>query len=91
VKFHCAGFFKELKAFNGGLDFHAIIGGGDFAAGEVFLDLSVAKDGGPAARAGIAFAGAVGIDDDVFQCVFLDRNCDDLWRHERTGARLLIF
>src|SRR5581483_7668491 len=45
---------------------HAVVGGRRLAAGQILLDPAIAQDRRPAARAGIAAAGAVGEDFDRF-------------------------
>ena len=46
---------------------HAVVGGVRLAAFELLLVIAEGQDRAPAARAGIARAGAVGVDDDVRQ------------------------
>src|SRR5262249_53451409 len=54
------------QALEGGAELHALVGGGGLAAGDLALGAAVDDDGAPAARPGVAQAGAVGVDrDDV--------------------------
>ena len=48
-----------------GHELHAVVGGVRLAALELLHVLASRENGAPAARAGIAGAGAVGVDDDV--------------------------
>lgn len=61
-----AAFRERGERFDGRAHFHAVVGGREFAAGN-FVDARAATHHrAPAAEAGIAFATAVGVDDDGF-------------------------
>jgi hypothetical protein len=50
---------------NNGANFHAVIGSVFRTPMQVFFVAPRTKNGAPSARTGIAFAGAIGINDDV--------------------------
>src|SRR5690606_24156759 len=60
-----AAFGERLQRHDRGGQFHAVVGGERFAAGDLLLASAEAQQRGPAARAGIAQAGAVGMDLDL--------------------------
>ena len=53
---------------NDGTNFHAVIGRVLGTSMQVFFMATGAKNGAPAARTGIAFTGAIGINDDMGEC-----------------------
>ena len=63
---HFAGFPDGRESGNGGLEFHAIVGRGGFAAGDLANETVAAQDGRPATGAWIALARAVGMDHKMF-------------------------
>src|SRR5580700_7502068 len=54
-----AGLAEGAEAFDGGAQFHAVVGGGGLGSGELAGVAVEAENAGPAARAGVAYAGAV--------------------------------
>ena len=68
--------------------FHAVVGGVRLAALEFLLVLAVSQDRAPAARTGIARAGAVGVDDDVrpFGHALVPSSWDDSRERWQTAA-----
>ena len=68
-----AGLRQEVQSVDGRQDLHAVVGGVGEAAADLLAGLGAlqCKDGGPPAGAGIAEAGAVCVDDDVFQACSL--------------------
>ena len=64
-----AGLRQEVQSVDGRQDLHAVVGGVGEAAVDLLAGLGAlqGEDGGPPAGAGIAEAGAVCVDDDVFQ------------------------
>lgn len=61
--------FDGFEGFYDGGEFHAVVGGVGFGAAEGFFVAAVAHEDAPAADAGVAFAGTVGVDVDVVSCV----------------------
>src|SRR5438477_7848358 len=59
---HGAAAGEGAQAFDGAGQLHALVGRVGFAAGQLDLVGGVDEDGGPTAGAGIAAAGAVGVD-----------------------------
>ena len=58
--FHLAGFVQRAQAFDGGAQLHAVVGGVRLAIPTFPSCAVVAQNAGPAARAGVAQAGAIG-------------------------------
>ena len=68
-----AGFFEDFQGFDGGLKFHAVVGGGGSAAADFQFVRAAGEDGGPAAGTWVAVAAAVGVDGDLMHCGREDR------------------
>ena len=60
-----AGFFEELEPFDDALELHAVVGGVGFAAGEFTAVAPIVEDAAVATGAGVAQAGAVGVESDL--------------------------
>src|SRR5438270_13041411 len=65
--FHFTIFLERAQAFNGGGQFHAVVGSMPFTAPEFLLLIAITKDGGPPSRTGIADARAISDQLDLLQ------------------------
>lgn len=61
VKCYTAGFFQGFQSADGGHQFHPVIGGETFAAGQFFFGRAVKQERTPPTRTGIAGTGAIGM------------------------------
>src|SRR5690606_26333520 len=62
VKFDVAGFFERFQRFDGGGQFHAVIGRVAFAAAQFFPLIAIQQDSSPAAGAGVGRSRSIGVD-----------------------------
>ena len=67
IQHHIAGTFQRRQRLNHRHQLHAVIGSAQLAAKQFFLRRTGLQQCAPATRAGIAFAGAVGIDHNLIQ------------------------
>ena len=69
VEVHGAGFLQHGQGGDHRRKLHAVVGGGGFSPGDLLLVLPIQQHRPPAPRAGVAGAGAVGVDADLLHGV----------------------
>src|SRR5262249_28999950 len=81
---------RSLQGAQGGdrgHQLHAVVGGFGLAAGQLLFDIAITQDGAPAAGAGIAGAGAIGEDIDMFHRTSPYSAGLAIWRWKRSLRR----